>query len=271
MSQSETASASETAPAALKAVTEHILKYVDMTNDKVLDQMFKFMDRLTSRIECLDASIKELDRRISKQEAADKTQTPFTLPFKEEMKNIKIAATRFYESVVVMPSTSDCHSHLTDQCEMLLSGLPSNLELSDDQVLKKTFSTMGLENHERFVRRTQKWKQRHSCSVKKPTGAIVFQCSSPIVRDGLIAQSFNLSRFDNKTLFNTDGESKLSSSPLWPKNTYNLLREAKSLARRLHYPSPIVRNLTVLMRKSPQSEFIPIHSKIDLDSISSNP
>ncbi|KAL7288437.1 hypothetical protein TKK_0017521 [Trichogramma kaykai] len=83
MSQSETTSASETAPVALKAVTEHILKYVDMTNGKVLDQMFKFMDRLTSRIECLDASIKKLDRRVSKQEAADKTQTSSTLLLKE--------------------------------------------------------------------------------------------------------------------------------------------------------------------------------------------
>ncbi|KAL7288438.1 hypothetical protein TKK_0017522 [Trichogramma kaykai] len=154
---------------------------------------------------------------------------------------------------------------------MLLSGLPSNLELSDDQVLKKTFSTMGLEHHERFVTRTRKSKPRDSCSVKKPTRAIVFQCSSPIALDGLIAQSFKLSRFDNKTLFNSGSESKLSLSPLWPKNTYKLLREAKLLARHLHYASPIVRNLTVLMCKSPQSEFIPIHSKIDLDSISSNP
>ncbi|KAL7299136.1 hypothetical protein TKK_0007736 [Trichogramma kaykai] len=129
-----------------------------------------------------------------------------------------------------MPSTSSRHFHLTDQCEMLLSGLPSNLELSDDQVLKKTFSTMDLEHLERFVTRTRKWKPRDSCTVKKPTRAIVFQCSSPIVRDGLVAQSFKLSRVDNKTLFNTGGELKLSLSLLWPKNTYYLLREAKSLA-----------------------------------------
>ncbi|CAB0042819.1 unnamed protein product [Trichogramma brassicae] len=126
---------------------------------------------------------------------------------------------------------------------------------------------MGLKHHERFITRTRSWKPRNPRSVKERTRAIVFQCSSSIVHDGLVAQSHKLARIGNKDLFDTGGESQLSLSPLWPKNVYHLLREAKSLSRHHQYPSPIVRNLTVFMRKSPQSELIPILTKEDLNSV----
>ncbi|KAL7291810.1 hypothetical protein TKK_0014591 [Trichogramma kaykai] len=149
----------------------------------------------------------------------------------------------------------------TDQCEVLLSGMPSGLELTDDQVLGKTFSIMGLKYHELFITKTRSCKPRNPRSVKEHIRAIVFQCSSSIVGDGLAAQTHKLARIKNKDLFDTGGESQLSLSLLWPKNVYHLLRETKSLSRHHQYPIPIVQNFTVFMRKSPQSDLIPYFIK----------
>ncbi|KAL7294463.1 hypothetical protein TKK_0012457 [Trichogramma kaykai] len=110
------------------------------------------------------------------------------------------------------------YTQQTNQCQMLLSGVLFRLELSDNQVLEKTFSTMDLKHHERFITKTQSCKPRNSLSVKEDTRAIIFQCSSSIVRDGLVAQSYKLARIGNKDLFDTGGESQLSLSPLWPKS-----------------------------------------------------
>ncbi|CAB0043509.1 unnamed protein product [Trichogramma brassicae] len=218
--------------------------------------MFEMMNRLMNKVEGLCTSVRELDLRVSEQEA--KSSAPVS-PIKEDLENVKISTAKCSEFISRIPSIIAPNS-ATDQCEMLLSGVPSGLELSDNQVLKKTFSAMGMEHHERFITRTRSWKPKNSRSVKEHTRAIVLQCSSPIVRDGLMAQSHKLAKFENRTLFDTGGESRFSLSPLWPKNIYQLLLEAKSLSHRLHYASPIVRNLTVLMRKSPQSEFIPIQN-----------
>ncbi|CAB0032722.1 unnamed protein product [Trichogramma brassicae] len=262
MSQSDMSS-----PAIFQAEIERVLKYVDMTNDKMLDKMFEMMNRLMNKVEGLCTSVRELDLRVSEQEA--KSSAPVS-PIKEDLENVKISTAKCSEFISRIPSIIALYS-ATDQCEMLLSGVPSGLELSDNQVLKKTFSAMGMEHHERFITRTRSWKPKNSRSVKEHTRAIVLQCSSPIVRDGLMAQSHKLAKFENRTLFDTGGESRLSLSPLWPKNIYQLLLEAKSLSHRLHYASPIVRNLTVLMRKSPQSELIPIRTKEDLNLMDSRP
>ncbi|CAB0034147.1 unnamed protein product, partial [Trichogramma brassicae] len=217
-------------------------------------EKWSFICIMVSYVEGLCTSVRELDLRVSEQEA--KSSAPVS-PIKEDLENVKISTAKCSEFISRIPSIIAPYS-ATDQCEMLLSGVPSGLELSDNQVLKKTFSAMGMEHHERFITRTRSWKPKNSRSVKEHTRAIVLQCSSPIVRDGLMAQSHKLAKFENRTLFDTGGESRLSLSPLWPKNIYQLLLEAKSLSHRLHYASPIVRNLTVLMRKSPQSELIPI-------------
>ncbi|CAB0038278.1 unnamed protein product [Trichogramma brassicae] len=212
---SKPAGSDMSSPAIFQAEIERVLKYVDMTNDKMLDKMFEMMNRLMNKVEGLCTSVRELDLRVSEQEA--KSSAPVS-PIKEDLENVKISTAKCSEFISRIPSIIAPYS-ATDQCEMLLSGVPSSLELSDNQVLKKTFSAMGMKHHERFITRTRSWKPKNSRSVKEHTRAIVLQCSSPIVRDGLMAQSHKLAKFENRTLFDTGGESRLSLSPLWPKKT----------------------------------------------------
>ncbi|CAB0039756.1 unnamed protein product [Trichogramma brassicae] len=126
--------------AIFQAEIERVLKYVDMTNDKMLDKMFEMMNRLMNKVEGLCTSVRELDLRVSEQEA--KSSAPVS-PIKEDLENVKISTAKCSEFISRIPSIIAPYS-ATDQCEMLLSGVPSGLELSDNQVLKKTFSAMGM-------------------------------------------------------------------------------------------------------------------------------
>ncbi|CAB0042967.1 unnamed protein product, partial [Trichogramma brassicae] len=153
--------------------------------------MFEMMNRLMNKVEGLCTSVRELDLRVSEQEA--KSSAPVS-PIKEDLENVKISTAKCSEFISRIPSIIAPYS-ATDQCEMLLSGVPSSLELSDNQVLKKTFSAMGMEHHERFITRTRSWKPKNSRSVKEHTRAIVLQCSSPIVCEMKIAPMRYKSRY----------------------------------------------------------------------------
>ncbi|CAB0033678.1 unnamed protein product [Trichogramma brassicae] len=80
MSQSDTS-----LPANSQAEIERVLKYVDMTNDKMLEKMFELMNRLMNKVEGLCTSVKELDLRVSEQEA--KSSAPSISPIKEDLEN----------------------------------------------------------------------------------------------------------------------------------------------------------------------------------------
>uniref|UniRef100_A0ABD2WQB8 Uncharacterized protein n=1 Tax=Trichogramma kaykai TaxID=54128 RepID=A0ABD2WQB8_9HYME len=126
MSQSDTSH-----PAIFQAEIERVLKYVDMTNDKMLEKMFELMNRLMNKVEGLCTSVKELDLRVSEQEA--KSSASSVSPIKEDLENVKISIAKCSEFMGRIPSISAPYS-ATDQCEMLLSGVPSGLELSDNQL-----------------------------------------------------------------------------------------------------------------------------------------
>ncbi|CAB0040140.1 unnamed protein product [Trichogramma brassicae] len=79
MSQSDMSS-----PAIFQTEIERVLKYVDMTNDKMLDKMFEMMNRLMNKVEGLCTSVRELDLRVSEQEA--KSSAPVS-PIKEDLEN----------------------------------------------------------------------------------------------------------------------------------------------------------------------------------------
>ncbi|KAL7303036.1 hypothetical protein TKK_0004255 [Trichogramma kaykai] len=175
--------------------------------------------------------------------------------------------------------TADCSpvpqhpQHLTDECEVLLSGLPLKLTLTDKAILDKTLSNKGLPLHTRFITRTRSWIQKNQSknSNSSHTRSLVFKCSSPLVRDTIISCSHKLSNIRTQSLFNTDGEDNdLYLRPFWPKPVRSLYTKALSVSRELNYPKPFVRNLTVLIRKQPNSPPIPIHSEKDLKMLSTS-
>ncbi|CAB0037530.1 unnamed protein product, partial [Trichogramma brassicae] len=85
-------------PANFQAEIERVLKNVDMTNDKMLEKMFELMNRLMNKVEGLCTSVKELDLRVSEQEA--KSSTPSISPIKEDFGEL------YYESCYVKATSS---------------------------------------------------------------------------------------------------------------------------------------------------------------------
>ncbi|CAB0031133.1 unnamed protein product, partial [Trichogramma brassicae] len=311
-------------PAIFQAEIERVLKYVDMTNDKMLDKMFEMMNRLMNKVEGLCTSVRELDLRVSEQEA--KSSAPVS-PIKEDLENapppwlaefagsirtqleaharefkemkthlhgkleeirsqaeaqhIELSSklAQFESSITQLTArveaqehksaesatalakmqneieevkenalkvnaesisairqellhvtktvqniqTADCSpapqhpQHLTDDCEVLLSGLPLESTLTGSAILDKTLSNIGLTQHTRFITRTRGWSPKNQ--RKNPnsghTRSLVFQCSSPVVRDTIISHSHKLSNIRTQSLFNTDREALRYTPENW--------------------------------------------------------
>ncbi|KAL7294497.1 hypothetical protein TKK_0012489 [Trichogramma kaykai] len=106
MSQSDTSH-----PAIFQAEIERVLKYVDMTNDKMLEKMFELMNRLMNKVEGLCTSVKELDLRFSEQEA--KSSASSVSPIKEDLENVKISTAKCSELIGRIPSISAPYSATT--------------------------------------------------------------------------------------------------------------------------------------------------------------
>ncbi|CAB0035045.1 unnamed protein product [Trichogramma brassicae] len=170
-----------------------------------------------TRMEGVARAMVQLDERLTKQENALKVNAESISAIKQELLHV----TRTVQNT----QTADCYpspqhpQHLTDDCEVLLSGLSLESTLTDSAILDKTLSNIGLPQHTRFITRTRGWSQKNQ--RKNPnsghTRSLVFQCSSPVVRDTIISHSHKLSNIRTQSLFNTDGEGSLSLRPLWPK------------------------------------------------------
>uniref|UniRef100_A0ABD2X0V6 Uncharacterized protein n=1 Tax=Trichogramma kaykai TaxID=54128 RepID=A0ABD2X0V6_9HYME len=75
------------------------------------------------------------------------------------------------------------NSYVSDPCEILLTGLATNVELTDEEAFGKVFTAMGLKNYHKFLANTRAWKPKNR---RKPapenTKSFVFKLSSPSVR-----------------------------------------------------------------------------------------
>lgn len=248
---------------------EQIFKIVEKCHreytDKVIERVLNCVEKISSNVELMSREINDLSRRVTEQEQAscqcDKHQSQ---KLSEEIAAMNASLGAYSTSAKTPTPAFDQR----DDCEVLLSGIPSNVGLADTVILEKTFATMGLHNFGNLITRTRPWRPKNHRPSAQNTSSIVVQCSSPIVRDRIVSQSHRLARVTVQSIFGTDGAEKhLSLSPLLPKQLYHLLREARSFSHKLNFISPIVRNSTIFIRKSSTSPAIPIHSIIDLNAI----
>ncbi|CAB0041555.1 unnamed protein product [Trichogramma brassicae] len=173
------------------------------------------------------------------------------------------ASTKTLRSSTVLPYSN---SHLTDSCEVLLTGIPASVDLLRNIVLKKLLSAMGLDDFERFIVSSRDWSpKRRGPDAPADFKAIVFRCSSPSNRDFFIMSAPKLASIHTETIFGSGGSHRLSLCALWPREVYSLLSKANTAAHGIGLTRPIVRNLTVHMRKIVQSPLIPIATINELD------
>ncbi|XP_023315595.1 uncharacterized protein LOC111694009 [Trichogramma pretiosum] len=166
---------------------------------------------------------------------------------------------------------------LVDSCEMLVTGLPADLNLSNDQILVKIFEALDLDGYSRFVARTRDWQPKPKNCTRDDnadaprTKAFVFKCSSPTIRDDVIFHSGRLSGKDHQSLFGMGGSGRVMLRPLWPTPVHRLLSQAREAAVKLNYARPLVRDLVVCMRETSGSTLVPVYSADDLKALKSRP
>ncbi|CAB0039215.1 unnamed protein product [Trichogramma brassicae] len=126
----------------------------------------------------------KLDERLTKQENALKVNAEVISSIRQEL----LYFTRTVQKIQTA-DFSPAPQLLTDDCEVLLSGLPIESNLSDSAILDKTLSNIGLPQHTRFITRTRNWspKNQRKNSNCGHTRSLVFQCSSPVVRDTIVS------------------------------------------------------------------------------------
>ena len=104
-------------------------------------------------------------------------------------------------------------------------------------------------------------------SADKESCAIVLKLSSSTIRDQLVSKSHKLSHKSVNEIFDSEREGHLSLFPLWPKSTYEILKEARKKSKELNYAKPIARNLRVYMRENSKSKLVLFKSKQDLTTM----
>lgn len=165
-----------------------------------------------------------------------------------------------------------------DDCEIRLSGIPRDSSFEPFSIINKVLTTCNIPHMIAQVISWRSWNLSNAAvSASTQQGhrnhseTLIFQVTSPVVRNLILRHSAILKSHTAQTIFGTGGTSKIYLSALWPKSTYNLLRKAQKVAMQLGYAPPTVRNLIVCMRqtKSKTSVLIPITSEADLVSLKS--
>ena len=182
------------------------------------------------------------------------------------------------------------HTHaLTDSCEIMISGVPS--QLSYNQVVDNVSAALDLPSAGQFIVEAREWKARipkpkdRKISTPQPSHdsyslhhrspsigvtnrrSVVLKLSSSCVRDTFISRASKLARTNAQAVFGMGGSSRVFIQPLWPEPVYKLWRSALVAQQTLKYARPIIRNLSIFMRKTRDSRLIPIYSQQDLDAL----
>ncbi|KAL7292596.1 hypothetical protein TKK_0013728 [Trichogramma kaykai] len=236
-----------------------------------LQRIEKKIDGLTTHLAAIEASITRLDGRVAEQESRSMRQATEIEDIQTEIADIKSSLTSSLTSGPFGVAFAPTNTHLVDPCEILLTGLPSSVNLSHEETLGKIFKTIGLKNYHKFLVKTRPWEPKKRLKPSPgSTKAFVFQLSSPCVRDQCLINASKLSMVNTSALFGV-GEHKIRLRPLWPKEVFQLLKRAHDATLSLNYAQPIVKNLTVFMREAHNSELIPIMTESDLSELKPKP
>ncbi|CAB0039641.1 unnamed protein product, partial [Trichogramma brassicae] len=108
------------------------------------------IDAVVTRMEGVARAMNKLDERLTKQENALKVNAESISAIRQELLHVTGTVQNIQTA-----DFSPAPQLLTDDCEVLLSGLPTESNLSDSAILYKTLSNIGLPQHTRFITRTR--------------------------------------------------------------------------------------------------------------------
>ncbi|CAB0029864.1 unnamed protein product [Trichogramma brassicae] len=113
------------------------------------------------------------------------------------------------KSMISIPATDPpslvsppANSYVSDPCEILLTGLQTDVELTDEQALSKVFAAIGLKNYHKFLANTRAWKPKNRRRpAPENTRSFIFKLSSPSVRDNCMMNASKLASVNTNELF----------------------------------------------------------------------
>ncbi|KAL7307620.1 hypothetical protein TKK_0000308 [Trichogramma kaykai] len=223
------------------------------------------LDNLSAHLVTIEASMSRLEGRIEALETRSEQQAAEMADIRADINGLKKSAGPAPVLPNLLPSPAG--SHPSDACEIFLTGLPTDVNLTDKEALDRVFTAMGLTDYKKFLVHTRAWNPKNR---NKPapdnTRAFIFKLSSPSTHDHCIVNAFKLASVNTNALFGV-GDGKVRLRPLWPSETYSLLQKAYDAAQKLNLDPPIVRNLTVFMHETNGTKPIPISTEHDIRAL----
>ena len=154
---------------------------------------------------------------------------------------------------------------LQDSYEIKITVLPKGLKGEElDRAISEIFKVCDCS---RYVSRIIGKRSWGFSVLDSSVSTLVVKLESRIMRDVLVLGASKLRKFNGKKSFGHAAERKIRLSPIWPKETWELLCDARSEMKNLNGPAPIVHNLMVFMRIPNDADALsPIFSINDLKS-----
>ncbi|CAB0029040.1 unnamed protein product [Trichogramma brassicae] len=154
------------------------------------------------------------------------------MAFQRELRGeIEVACARIVSTTAVT-GPREANETEEDSCEVRFDGLPSGVDPSSTETVKKILQAMGLARFEMHIARVREWINRNPRSTDQSSSRqIVAQLSSPFIRDEVIGASPALRDLTMSQIFGVGAEGRIRASPVLPRGVYHLRRQALDLAR----------------------------------------
>ncbi|CAB0042609.1 unnamed protein product [Trichogramma brassicae] len=269
MSQSDTS-----CPATFQAETEHIIKYIDMVNQKLVDKMYGIMDRLMDKVEGLSSLA---STGVSLLRLLPSGPTTIVLLRLCERRLGVLASSR-----VPLPAAAPVADH--DTCEVRVSGIPLSVDVTSSATAERIVSALELDRLRPHILSVREWAPRRRTPVAAPSTSnavldlemktMVIRFSSANARETFLAAAPKFQRLSTHAIFGIADDGRpnhLRANVILPSDRHRLYRRCAAAAEAHGYPRPFVRNLCIYMRRARDSAPICIMSDDDLALLVSRP
>ncbi|KAL7293130.1 hypothetical protein TKK_0013283 [Trichogramma kaykai] len=116
------------------------------------------LDKLSTHLMTIESSITRLEDRITAQELRSEDQAAELADIRADIVMAKKSLSSIPASTPLSSVSTLANSYVSDPCEILLTGVPTDIEMMDEEALGKVFTVMGLKSYNKFLVNTSSMK-----------------------------------------------------------------------------------------------------------------
>ena len=236
-----------------KGAPPWFVNYIDeYRNDKV--KLREDIKGLSDRLGVAEASLDNQQKQLNEHDA--------------ELAGLKSAISALPSALPgALPGALPSRHRTFDNCELIVTGIPSDIVLGDRDITKKVLEAIKLPHPHQQLLHTRPWSHASASAPPAPgsqpdpalggvvegpvnisTRSFVCRFVSESTRETITAHSHKLGAFDSHKLSGCEAQVHIFLRPLWPKHFFNLWRKSCEAARKLNYMRPYVQEMQILMR-----------------------